>query len=514
MTKLVSINRLLMCVGIAGAAIGISVVQVQAQTPKPNVLFIAIDDLVPTLGCYGDTTAITPKIDALAGQGMTFLNHHCVWTVCGPSRIAMSTSLTPEESEVIGFRAMRHPDALPDVITMPQHFKNQGYETACTGKFHDSRTVGDGVLGSNDQFSNGKNIDDPLSWSVSYVKADSGFSPPDASDGVHVAYDDSNLPDSDYADHKILTEGLSLMQTLSGGTKPFFLAVGFKKPHLAFIAPKRMWDKYTRSAFPLASFRGLPTSATAYTVDVLGDNGEVEGYADPVADAQYPSPLNLSDDQQRALLHGYYACTSWVDDLVGQLVDELATTNDPVQAGKKLSETTIIVLWGDHGFHLGDHGRWAKHSVMERSTSCPLIIYDPRNPGNGAKTNSPVSSLDIYPTLCELAGLPIPSQPISNTITSGRPLKGRSIVPILNDASVSVNNGAINLFKTNGSYGYSYRTKRFRYIEWVNGSNVVTGRDLYDYERDPLETRNLAGEAGYEAIVYQLSRAIRAEAGF
>jgi len=309
------------------------------------------------------------------------------------------------------------------------------------------------------------------------------------------------------------------MQNLSSGGKPFFLAVGFKKPHLAFVAPKRMWDKYTRSEFALASFQSLPASASSYVEGVLGDNSELGGYADPVTSAKYPQPLNLSDDQQRVLIHGYYACTTWVDFLVGELLDELANTDDPVQESspgvkKKMSETTIVVLWGDHGFHLGDHGKWAKHTNMERATSCPLIIYDPRNPQNGAKTNSPVSSLDLYPTLCELAGLPIPTQPVNNTVaSSGRPLKGRSVVPILNDSTVSVNGGAINLFQKN-NYGYAYRTERFRYIEWVNSSNNVTERDLYDYVLDPLETKNLAGDPAYASIVYQLSRAMRAEPSF
>ena len=530
MVKFQTVNRFLLLACLAGATLTVSVVR--GETPRPNVLFIAIDDLVPTLGCYGDTTAITPEIDALAGQGLTFLNHHCVWSVCGPSRVALATSLTPEETGVMGFRAMRHPDNLPDVITMPQHFKNQGYETACTGKFFDPRTVGEGPIDEepdsktyNQFFKTGRNVDDPLSWSISYVKAVSGFAPDKVifnpgetnETKVHVAYDATEQDDSEYGDHKILTEGITLMQTLSGGSKPFFLAVGFKKPHLAFVAPKRMWDKHTRANLPLASFQGLPTGATSYTNDVLGNNAEIEGYARPGASepTMYSAAtLNASADQQRALIHGYYACTSWVDFLVGELRAELAATDDPVQTGKKLSETTIIVLWGDHGFHLGDHGRWAKHSGMERSTSSPLIIFDPRNPNHGAKTNAPVSTLDIYPTLCELAGLPIPSQPMDNNAGStGRPLKGRSVVPILNDPTVSVNTGAINLFKK-GNYGYSYRTKRFRYIEWVDGSNNVTARDLYDYTLDPLETKNLAGVSGYEAVVYQLSRAIRAETGF
>jgi len=151
----------------------------QAQSQKPNILFICVDDLVPTLGCYGDTTALTPEIDGLASQGITFLNHHCSWSVCGPSRIALTTSLTPEETGVTGFKPMRDPAILPDVITMPQHFKNNGYETACTGKFHDNRTVGDTSqpLDGDGQFPNGSSVDDPASWSIAYVKAAGGCPP-------------------------------------------------------------------------------------------------------------------------------------------------------------------------------------------------------------------------------------------------------------------------------------------------------------------------------------------------
>ena len=503
---------------------------------KPNVLFICIDDLVPTLGCYGDTTAQTPEIDDLASQGTTFLNHHCTWAVCGPSRVALTTSLTPEETGVMGFRAMRHPDNLPDVITLPQHFKDNGYETACTGKFHDPRTVGHGTIGANNQFpsASGKDDDDLASWSIHYVRAASGFATPkvtvDAGGAneeadVHVAWDDADQADSLYADHKILTEGKTLVTTISGGSKPFFLAVGFKKPHLAFVAPKRMWDKYTRANMPLASFSTLPINVSSTTQATLENNSEINGYADPEADGggifqKYSASIAtpISDEKQRALIHGYYASTSWVDFLVGDLLDHLATTDDPIQESspgvkKKMSETTIIVLWGDHGFHLGDHGKWAKHTGMERSTSCPLIVFDPRSPNNGAKTNTPINTLDIFPTLCELAELPIPLQPMDNTANStGRPLRGTSFVPVLKDSSDSVNVGAINVFQRDGNTGYSYRTERFRYIEWVkNSTNVVVGRDLYDYTSDPLETRNVATDSGYEAILYQLSRALRAD---
>ncbi|SHJ99102.1 Arylsulfatase A [Rubritalea squalenifaciens DSM 18772] len=464
---------------------------------KPNVLFICVDDLVPTLGCYGDTTAVSPEIDALANKGTTFLNHHCTWAVCGPSRASLSTGLMPEATGVMGFRPIRA--QLPDVITLPQHFRNHGYETAAVGKFHDPRTVGT-IVDANSPTENGSNTDDVPSWSIAYSKYSSGYDP-----AGKPAVDNSDLPDSDYTDHKILTDGRTLLATMAGGSKPFFLAVGFKKPHLPFVAPKTYWDLYNRENMPLATFTALPLNSSEKTDLTLTNNNEILGY----------EPFDISGlpttDQQKDLLHGYYACVSFVDNLVGQLMDDLEATDDPLQPGKKLSETTVVVLWGDHGFHLGDHGKWAKHTNMERSTSCPLIIYDPRIHTTGSKTKSPVSTLDIYPTLCELAELPIPSQPISDTVTTGRPLAGRSLVPVLKDPEVSVNQGAITVFKTNGSHGYAYRTKRFRYVEWVNGSNQVIERDLYDYEADPLETTNVADDPDYAAIVYQLSRSMRVE---
>lgn len=464
---------------------------------QANVLFIAIDDLVPTLGCYGDPIALTPEIDALAAQGTTFLNHYCQWAVCGPSRAALSTSLMPEETKVMGFKPIRA--VLPEVITMPQHFRNNGYETACTGKFHDFRTVGE-ITDPNGPTSGGANTDDLPSWSIPYVKAASGFNPVGKP-----ATDDSDLPSADYTDHKILTEGLNLIDTLADGTKPFFLAVGFKKPHLAFIAPKDSWDLYVRDDFPLASFTTAPADASTFMINVLANNSEILGY-EPFDTTGLPTPA-----EQRKLIHGYYACVSFVDSLVGQLLDKLAATDDPLQAGKKMSETTIVVLWGDHGFHLGDHNKWAKHSNLDRGTACPLIIHDPTNPGGGAKTTSPVNSMDLYPTLCELAALPVPEQPLSDVVTTGRPLRGRSLVPLLNDPTASVNHGAISQFSKNGSYGYAYRTERFRYIEWINGSNNVTARELYDYQNDPLETRNIVDDPAYAAIGYQLSRSMRAE---
>ena len=477
---------------------------------RPNVLFIAVDDLVPTLGVYGDSLAQTPAIDTLASQGTTFLNHHVQWSVCGPSRAALSTSLMPEETNVMGFRAIRHPDYLPDVITLPQHFRNQGYETACSGKFHDNRTVGTpGSPLTNDQFDDGNDVDDPLSWSIPWTGGGSGYSP-----SGKPAVDYANDTDADFIDYDILSNGLDLIETLAAGDKPFFLAVGFKKPHLGFHAPTKYWDLYDTDGdgnydddFPLEDFTTAdPSSASTYVEAMLDFNNEILGY-EPFDTTGLPT-----ESEARELRHGYYACVSFIDNLVGQLVDKLATTDDPVQLGKKMSETTIIVLWGDHGFYLGQQSRWAKHANLEQATSAPLIIYDPRSPTSGAKTKSPANSIDLYPTLCELAGLPIPEHPLSNTQATGRPLRGRSLVPVLEDPSVSVNGGATIHHNTGGAYGYAYRTERFRFIEWVNSGGSVVARDLYDYGYgNELEHVNLATDPDYAGIVYELSTSLRAD---
>lgn len=465
---------------------------------KPNVLFIAIDDLVPALGVYGDPYALTPAIDGVASQGTTFLNSHCQWPVCGPSRASLSTGLMPDETGVLGFKPMRA--ILPDVITLPQHFRNNGYETANTGKFHDFRTVGT-IVDPDASTENGADVDDVASWSIPYVKAAGG---PNLSGKPATDFSLTLATQEQHGDYQILQEGLTLLNTLAAGNKPFFLAVGFKKPHLPFVAPVEYWNLYDRNSFALASVTGDPLDSSSYVSTMLDFNNELLGYDDITT-------IPPTEAKQRELIHGYYACVSYVDYLVEQLVDELALLGDPVQAGKMLDETTIIVIWGDHGFHLGDHDRWAKHSLMQRSTFCPLIIYDPRNPTAGAKTNSPASAIDVYPTLCELAELPIPEQPLSDTVLTGRPLRGKSLVPILNDPEASVQTGSITQIQYSGAHGFSYRTERFRYMEWIDSSNTVVGSDLYDYIADPLETTNLAANPEYAEIIFQLSRQMRAD---
>jgi len=474
---------------------------------RPNVLFIAIDDLVPTLGVYGDPYAKTPEIDSLASRGTTFLNHHVQWSVCGPSRAALTTSLMPEETGVIGFRPIRA--VLPNVVTLPQYFQANGYETACSGKFHDNRTVGDSTKqpSSKGQFPNGRQIDDPASWSIPYNNGGGkGYSPKG-----HNAVDYANADETEFVDYDILKKGEALLDQIAAGDKPFFLAVGFKKPHLAFIAPTAYWDLYDDNGngrydddFPLPNFVETPKHASEQIATVLANNSELKSYM------PYKKTGMPTEPQVRELRHGYYACVSFIDHLVGELLQKLSFTPDPVQEGKRMDETTVIVLWGDHGFYLGEHDRWAKHSITERATVAPLIIVDPRTTTGGVKTMSPANTIDLYPTLCELAGLPIPEQPASADVDSGRPLRGTSLVPVLKDSAATVHVGSVSHFNSKGQSAYAYRTERYRYIEWIK-SGAVVEVDLFDLQGQPLEVVDLADDPKYADLIDQLAGALRAD---
>lgn len=451
-----------------------------AQAEKPNVLFIAVDDLKPMLGCYGDTQIKTPHIDKLAERSTVFLNNYCNYAVCGPSRASLMSSMMPEETGVIGFRPMRA--VVPDLVTLPQHFKNNGYETAATGKINDFRCVGE-IVKPNKPCVGGKETDDVPSWSIPYVPvAGEDYS---TTGKPSVASPDNAL--EKHQDAAVCAEGIKLMRKMAQGDKPFFLGVGFYKPHLPFVAPKKYWDLFKREDFKIHPFQQRSKNSVEYTWH--DSQYELRGYDD------IPKEGPIPEAKQLELIHGYHACVAMIDDLVQQLLDELEAL--------KLLDNTIIVLWGDHGFHLGDHAMWGKHTNLEQAMSAPLIISAPGGTQKTGKTESMSSFIDIYPTLCDLAGLSIPEQ-----------VRGKSLVPVLNDPKASVQDGVVGLFRSHGvHYGYAYRTPRYRYIEWVHNwkksTPKIEARELYDYETDPMETVNLAADERYSTLIEQLSSALR-----
>lgn len=439
---------------------------------QPNVLFIAADDLKPALGCYGDKTAITPNIDRLAARGTVFTKAYCQWPVCGPTRASIMTSLRPEANGVLDLKTnVRAKD--PNVLTLPQHFIANGYTTAGCGKIYDPRCV------------DNKKDCDKASWSLPFVVphlegADAGGENGDGAPVVGAP----ECEDEAQMDGLIAKAGMDLMKQLAADkSKPFFLAVGFKKPHLPFVAPKKYWDLYQRDKFPLAGYQGGIMEDSGY---VLHDSPEFRSYGGVPKEGQIPEAT------QRECLHGYYACVSFIDAQIGKLMRQLDALG--------LRENTTIVLWGDHGFHLGDHSMWGKHSTLENATHVPLIIVPPA--GSTVKQNaSPVEFTDVFPTLCTLSSLPVPVQ-----------LQGRTLEPLITGKAKSVREGALTVFKNKGAMGYSYRTDRYRYTEWINKFGKRIATDLFDYDADAAETKNLATDPASETLIKNLATSLRRDA--
>ena len=453
---------------------------------KPNVLFIAVDDLKPVLGCYGDKVIKSPNIDRLAARGVVFERAYCNQAVCAPSRNSLMTGVRPTTLGIYdlgtNFRL-----ASSNAVTLSQYFMRHGYRAEALGKiFH----VGHG------------NREDSASWSVPHFQSKSiAYMLPQSRANQSLtreealfanntdvaklprgaAYESAPVADSDYPDGKIADEAIRRLQSAkTKPSEPFFLAVGFLKPHLPFCAPKKYWDLYDRASFTVPSLRTPPEGAPKYAPTSWG---ELRQYSD------MPTNGPVTDDQARALLHGYHAAISYMDAQLGRVLNELDRLH--------LTTNTIIVLWGDHGWHLGDHGWWCKHDNYEQATRIPLIVSAPgvAKPGMRA-TNALVETVDLYPTLAELAGLPAPSVP--------QGMEGKSFVTALRDPALATKSHILHVYPRGERLGRAVRTARYRLVEWkVPGRAADTADlELYDYETDPLETKNLA--ASQPEVVSQL----------
>lgn len=463
--------------GAAGALLPGTPSAGPVDASRPNVLFIAVDDLKPLLNCYGADHIRSPHMDRLAGRGTIFQKCYCQQAVCGPSRASLLTGLRPDTTGVWDLKTKMR-DVNPDVLTLPQHFKRNGYTTVGRGKLFDGRCC-DGWVSQ-----------DRVSWSVPgkgvggrrYAKKHEGKPPTERLD----------VADDVYTDGRLAEAGVSWLRKLAGRDEPFFLGVGFHKPHLPFTAPAKYWDIYDRETIRahVADFQKRPGDAPPFAYQ---DSWELRGgYTGVPKDG--PIPMDL----QRDLVHGYYACVSFVDAQIGKVLTELDRLG--------LTENTVVCLWGDHGWHLGDHGMWCKHTNYEQATRSPLIISVPGQPNPGAEVESPTEFVDIFPTLCELAGLPVPEQ-----------LQGVSLAPLMKLPSGRVKRAAISQFPrgTGGgpAMGYAYRSDRYRYVEWVRKNfrkgeteGPVIARELYDYREDPLETVNLAEDPRYAEAASRMQK--------
>ena len=482
--------------------------KVQAQnSSKPNILFIAIDDLKPTIGSYGDKLAITPNIDAIAKNGTTFLNNHTQQAVCGPSRASLLTGKRPDYTKVWDLKTKMR-DMNPDILTIPQYFKQNGYETIGVGKIYDPRCV------DNDR--------DKPSWSVPFIKErelnyPKGYKQPALGfyqkkknlariieiksealekniqkskinkyirDRYKPPYEKGDVPDGAYVDGAIANKSLDLLDEIDT-SKPFFLAVGFKRPHLPFVAPRKYWELYNESEIEIAPYQKKSKNA----VDIAYHKaGEMQSYKTPEITYRLNNDglLELDEKLQKKLIHGYYAATSYIDAQIGKIKDKLKQ--------KGLDKNTIIVIWGDHGWHLGDHSLWNKHSNFEQATRSPLIIYDPRI-NKGFKITTPTEFVDLFPTLSDLANLEIPKN-----------LDGLSLRRQLEGEATTSKIYAVSQFPRKNKMGYSFRTNDYRYTVWVNNKKStepiykedIHAEELYDYKKDPLETENKINNKKYE----------------
>ncbi|OWW23565.1 sulfatase [Zobellia sp. OII3] len=443
------------------------------EESRPNVLFIAIDDLRPELGAYGNKIIQTPNLDALANEGLLFNNHFVQVPTCGASRYSLMTGLRPRAIKHLSNDVFEKDVADQPEKDRPESFIHQlrrkGYYTVGMGKLSHSA---DGlVYGYEEQPSSKREL--PYSWDEYLF--DSGkwntgwnafFGYEDGENRQSMKkqvkpYEAGNVEDEGYPDGLTAKLAIDKLKELKGIDAPFFLGVGFFKPHLPFNAPKKYWDLYDREKIPIAPDSLIPKRISKTS---LHNSGEFNGYqlTDEIASLDHP----LSDDYSRKLIHAYYAAVSYVDAQVGRLVNQVEALG--------LSNNTIIVIWGDHGWHLGNDRVWGKHTLFETALRSPLIIKVPAK--NTGKINTIIETVDIYPTLLELCKA-------DNNIE----IDGKSFAELFEDKNaITENDVAYSYFKK----GMSMREKRFRITKYCRDEKPII--ELYDHKVDPLETENVA----------------------
>ena len=439
---------------------------------KPNVLFIPADDLRPQLACYGQEHMITPNIDRLADRGTLFARPYCQAPVCGATRASLLTGVRPTRERFVDFKTWVDRD-LPGALTLPEHFRRHGYVTLSVGKVFHHRSDTSERSWSEPPWHPLKDSPE-ASWRDYQLEANRTLD--GASDHRGPPFECADVPDDAYFDGRIADRAIDDLRRLAAADEPFLLAAGFIKPHLPFNAPRKYWDYYKSGDIRLADNPFAPDAAPERAIHNFG---ELRAYFD------VPAEGPVSDDMAHRLVHGYYAATSYADAQVGRLLDELDRLG--------LGDNTIVVLWGDHGWQLGEHGLWCKHCNFNTSLWAPLIVSAPQVDG-GRRCNELVEFVDVYPTLCDLAGLPLPDH-----------LQGASFAPLLDDPARSWKQAVFSRYGA----GESIRTDRYLYTEWTDDGGAITARMLYDHQRDPAENRNISERPDAADLVADLSRTLR-----
>lgn len=425
-----------------------------AEPTQPNVLFIAVDDLRPELACYGRQHIYSPSIDRLAASGVLFEKAYCMVPTCGASRASLMTGLRPLRNRFVSYLTKAEVDA-PGITTLNTHFRDKGYRTISLGKVFHHKT------------DNSHGWSEPA-WRPSQER---WYRLPE-NHRLHMdgqkqrrkkrgpAWESADVPDNAYSDGILAERAIAELGRLKERDQPFFMAVGFAKPHLPFIAPEKYWKLYDHSQIELPDNYHVPRDAPSESIH---NSGELRSYFG------IPARGPVSHETARNLIHGYYACVSYTDAQIGNLLAELEQL--------KLAENTIVVLWGDHGWNLGEHTLWCKHSCYETSMQIPLIVRAPGIQG-GQRRSGLVESIDLYPTLCELAGLNLPGH-----------LQGRSFAGLMEDSQVEWKTAVVGRFRD----GDTIRTAGFRFTEYSNKPGRRTAAMLYDHVADPGENVNVVG---------------------
>jgi len=435
---------------------------------KPNVLFVIFDDLRPLISCQGDPVAVTPNMDLLAADGMVFERAYAQYPICGPSRGSFMSGMRPDTTGLMGNNTPFH-NVLGDVLTLNRYFMQQGYSVFGAGKvYHNS--VGE-------------------DWSEPYFKsewldhvkpenkalADVFFTKNNR--GLPPSIEGEDVGDNAYGDGQSAAAAEKWIAEAAGSKKPFMMITGFRKPHLPWCAPKKYWDLYERGKMPIAENRYFPKGAPEIA---LKKYGELFGYAD------IPAGIPLTDDLVRQCMHGYYACISYADAQFGRLMVALKIAD--------VYDNTIIVLCGDNGYQHGNNGVWTKGVCWESTSRVPLLLKVPGIGKNGQRSQAVVELLDIYPTLCEAANLPVPEH-----------CEGQSLLPLLKDPDAAWGNFACTQLRKGKVIGRSIRTDRYRFTLWEKNGELV-GTELYDQQEDPQGNVNLAASSKNKKLVRKMTK--------
>lgn len=456
--------------GLLGASLPAIGAARKAAPKPPNILFIAVDDLRPQLGCFGHAETRSPNIDKLASRGTLFQRAYCNVPVCGPSRVSVLTGIRTNANQ------WESKNLKTDYATLPAFFKKHGYHAISNGKvFHvmnDSKEDWSELPWRSVEIYYGKK--DWANYNAYGLWQDdesSGKTNPRSKRGPYC--EAADVPDNAYQDGKVADKTIADLQRMKTLNEPFFLACGFWRPHLPFNAPKKYWDMYKRDEIKMAENRFRPENLP----DPCRTSREIDGYG-------LTGPRKESDEFHKEARHAYYACVSYVDAQIGKVIQSLEDLG--------LAENTIIVLWGDHGWNLGEHNFWGKHNTLNNALHAPLVVCAPGTRKNN-RTNRLVEFVDIYPTLCELAGLPVP-----------RHAQGKSFVPLMNDPKQTWKPAVFS--KWSGCQ--AVKTDRYLYTEWKKG-NKVSHRMLFDHNVDPLENVNIAENPDAKETVEKLSRLLQ-----